>query len=440
MGRKRHSAELSVLMNGEKVGTLGRNARGILSFIYAPTWIESENSRPLSLSMPLATTPYTGDIVQNFFDNLLPDNDKIKERIQVRVGAESSESFDLLWHIGRDCVGAIQIFPEGATIDIKKVESEPLNDSQIANILRNYRTLPLGMDEDDDFRISIAGAQEKTALLWRDGSWHRPLGTTPTSHIFKLPIGIIERVHFDLRDSVENEWLCHLIFKAYDIPVADADMQRFDDAKALVVKRFDRRWADDRSWLIRLPQEDLCQALNVPPHKKYENQGGPGIQSIMDMLFASEDQLADRRTFMRTQFLFWLLAAMDGHGKNFSIFLLPGSNHRLTPMYDILSAHPLIANDQMVQRKVKMAMALEGKSRHYHWERILYRHWLSTAKNCRFPEKEMIDIIDSTLGRMDEVIEKVASLLPVGFPADVAGPIFEGMKTARDRMIETKHL
>lgn len=440
MGRKRHSAELSVLMNGEKVGTLGRNARGILSFIYAPTWIESENSRPLSLSMPLATNPYTGDIVQNFFDNLLPDNDKIKGRIQVRVGAESSESFDLLWHIGRDCVGAIQIFPEGATIDIKKVESEPLNDSQIANILRNYRTLPLGMDEDDDFRISIAGAQEKTALLWRDGSWHRPLGTTPTSHIFKLPIGIIERVHFDLRDSVENEWLCHLIFKAYDIPVADADMQRFDDAKALVVKRFDRRWADDRSWLIRLPQEDLCQALNVPPHKKYENQGGPGIQSIMDMLFASEDQLADRRTFMRTQFLFWLLAAMDGHGKNFSIFLLPGSNYRLTPMYDILSAHPLIANDQMVQRKVKMAMALEGKSRHYHWERILYRHWLSTAKNCRFPEKEMIDIIDSTLGRMDEVIEKVASLLPVGFPADVAGPIFEGMKTARDRMIETKHL
>lgn len=440
MGRKRHSAELSVLMNGEKVGTLGRNARGILSFIYAPTWIESENSRPLSLSMPLATNPYTGDIVQNFFDNLLPDNDKIKERIQVRVGAESSESFDLLWHIGRDCVGAIQIFPEGATIDIKKVESEPLNDSQIANILRNYRTLPLGMDEDDDFRISIAGAQEKTALLWRDGSWHRPLGTTPTSHIFKLPIGIIERVHFDLRDSVENEWLCHLIFKAYDIPVADADMQRFDDAKALVVKRFDRRWADDRSWLIRLPQEDLCQALNVPPHKKYENQGGPGIQSIMDMLFASKDQLADRRTFMRTQFLFWLLAAMDGHGKNFSIFLLPGSNYRLTPMYDILSAHPLIANDQMVQRKVKMAMALEGKSRHYHWERILYRHWLSTAKNCRFPEKEKIDIIDSTLGRMDEVIEKVASLLPVGFPADVAEPIFEGMKTARDRLIETKHL
>lgn len=440
MGRKRHSAELSVLMNGEKVGTFSRTARGVLSFFYAPTWIESERARPLSLSMPLATNPYAGDVVQNFFDNLLPDNDKIKERIQVRVGAESSESFDLLWHIGRDCVGAIQLFPEGTTIDIRKVESEPVNDSQIANILRNYRTLPLGMGEDDDFRISIAGAQEKTALLWRNGSWHRPSGTTPTSHIFKLPIGIFERVGFDLRDSVENEWLCHLIFKAYDIPVADADMQRFDDAKALVVTRFDRRWADDRSWLIRLPQEDFCQALNVPPHKKYENQGGPGIQSIMDMLFASEDQLADRSTFMRTQFLFWLLAAIDGHGKNFSIFLLPGSNYRLTPMYDILSAHPLIAKDQKVQRKVKMAMALEGKSRHYHWERILYRHWLSTAKNCRFPEKEMIDIIDSILGRMAEVIEKVAALLPVGFPPDVAEPIFKGMKTARDRVIETRNL
>jgi serine/threonine-protein kinase HipA len=437
MGRKRLSADLSVLMNGEPVGILGRSATGRLSFTYRQDWLAAEKSRPLSLSMPLAATPYTGSTVQNFFDNLLPDNDKIKDRIQQRVKAESTESFDLLWHIGRDCVGAIQLIPDGAEIDVRNVESELLNEAEIADTLRHYKVLPLGMDEDDDFRISIAGAQEKTAFLWRDDGWHRPKGTTPTSHIFKLPIGKIDRFR-DMSDSVENEWLCHHIFKAYKIPVADAVMEQFEDMKALVVERFDRRWANDRSWLIRLPQEDFCQATDIPPHKKYEGDGGPGIKEAMDLLLGSENQQEDRRLFMKTQFLFWLLAAIDGHGKNFSIFLLPESNYRLTPMYDIISAHPLVAKGQIVQRRAKMAMALDGKNRHYHWERMLYRHWFSTAKKCGFPDEEMAGIIEAMLSEMDGVIDHVSGLLPENFPAEVADPIFVGMRNARDRITASK--
>jgi len=437
MGRKRLSAGLSVLMNGEQVGILGRSATGNLSFTYRQDWLTSEKSRPLSLSMPLAAAPYTGSTVLNFFDNLLPDNDKIKDRIQQLVKAESTESFDLLWHIGRDCVGAIQLVPDGAEIDVRNVESDLLNEAEIADTLRHYKALPLGMDEDDDFRISIAGAQEKTALLWRDDGWHLPKGTTPTSHIFKLPIGKIDRIR-DMSDSVENEWLCHHIFKAYKIPVADAEMEQFEDMKALVVERFDRRWANDRSWLIRLPQEDFCQATDIPPHKKYEGDGGPGIKEAMDLLLGSENQQEDRRVFMKTQFLFWLLAAIDGHGKNFSIFLLPESNYRLTPMYDIISAHPLVAKGQIVQRRAKMAMALDGKNRHYHWERMLYRHWFSTAKKCGFPDEEMAGIIEAMLSEMDEVIDHVSGLLPDNFPGDVADPIFVGMRNARDRITASK--
>ncbi|MFA7536409.1 MAG: type II toxin-antitoxin system HipA family toxin [Desulfuromonadales bacterium] len=438
MGRKRISAEMFIYMNGQKVGRLLRTAAGKLEMTYAEEWLGSEARRPLSLSLPLRSQKHSGEVVENFFDNLLPDSQPIRNRIQARFGARTNRSFDLLWHIGRDCVGALQLFPEDASMDIRRVDAEPLSEMQIAETLRNYRTMPLGMGADTEFRISIAGAQEKTALLRLHREWHRPLGTTPTTHIFKLPIGRIEHSNMDLSDSVENEWLCHLILKAYGIPAASAKIATFDSIKALVVERFDRRWAEDGSWIIRLPQEDMCQALGVPPALKYESDGGPGIERIMELLFGSSEGLADRRTFMATQVVFWLLGAIDGHAKNFSIFLLSGGGFRLTPTYDILSAYPLLAKRQLDQTNLRMAMAIRGKSRHYGWARIAHRHWLGTAQACRFPADEMEAVIGELLERMDEVLQTVADQLPPSFPADVSAPILDGMRGARDRLIRSR--
>jgi serine/threonine-protein kinase HipA len=439
MGRKRIAAEMFIFMNGQKVGTLIQNATGKLEMTYAEEWLGSEARRPLSLSLPLSSRKHSGEVVENFFDNLLPDSQPIRNRIQARFGARTNRCFDLLWHIGRDCVGALQLFPDDAPLDVRRVDAEPLTEAQIAATLRNYRTMPLGMGADTEFRISIAGAQEKTALLRLDGGWHRPLGATPTTHIFKLPIGRIEHSNMDLSDSVENEWLCHLILKAYGLPVAGAEMATFDGVKALTVERFDRRWAEDRSWIIRLPQEDMCQALGVPPALKYESDGGPGIARIMELLFGSSEGLTDRRTFMAMQVIFWLLGAIDGHAKNFSIFLLPGGGFRLTPAYDILSAYPLVAKRQLEQTNLRMAMALKGKNRHYHWARILKRHWLGSAHACRFPEEEMEVIIGDLLDKMDGVVETATNQLPSSFPDDVAGPILDGMREARDRLVRSRH-
>jgi len=97
------------------------------------------------------------------------------------------------------------------------------------------------MSNDDDFRISIAGAQEKMALLWHNNQWQRPIGATPTSHILKLPIGKIEHNNIDLSDSNENEWLCLEILRAFGLPVPEIKIETFEDMKALIVKRFDRR-------------------------------------------------------------------------------------------------------------------------------------------------------------------------------------------------------
>lgn len=434
MGRKRLHAELFVFMNGEKVGILTKSRHGSLEFRYHISWLDSSFARALSLSMPLTDRHYSGDVVENYFDNLLPDSLPIKNRLQKRFGATSNRCFDLLWHVGRDCVGAIQLSPEENMADVKAIRSEPLTSAKIAARLRDYRTMPLGMSADNDFRISVAGTQEKTAFLKLDDTWNLPFGPTPTTHIFKLPIGQIEHSNIDLSDSVENEWLCLTILRAYGLDVANCEIATFADQKVIVIERFDRRWSSDKSWLIRLPQEDICQALNVPPHLKYEADGGPSIEQIMNLLIGANNSLEERKTFMTEVFLFWLLGAIDGHAKNFSIFLLPQGGFRLTPVYDVISAYPLLAKGNLHQKEIRMAMSVRGKKRRYSWERIYLRHWLATAKQCNFPEQLMMEIIEQAIAEMDTVIDNVASELPDGFPSEVALSIFDGMRRAKRRI------
>lgn len=430
MGRPKTRIPLIIYINGEKVGSLSFSATRQMQLSYDPSWLDSENGRPLSLSLPLGHHPLSGRIVESFFDNLLPDNDGIRRRIQTRFGAASDRCFDLLWHIGRDCVGAVQFVPETeAPPGIGGVTATPLTDAEIAETLRNYGSMPLGMQRGSDFRISLAGAQEKTALLWHNNSWCRPTGVTPTSHIFKLPIGQTPKIN--LTDSVENEWLCHLIAKEYGLPVANAEIATFEDIKVLVVKRFDRRPAKDGSWIIRLPQEDICQALGVPPAFKYEQEGGPGIRKTMELLLGSQNATADRRLFMKAQILFWLLGAIDGHGKNFSIFLLPRGGYRMTPLYDIMSAYPIVARNELNIKEMTMAMSVDGRNKHYLWNEVQGRHWLSMAKKVRFPEEELRSVFRELLDTQDEVISKVASALPSDFPSSVARPIFDGMRRAK---------
>src|SRR5438094_688749 len=223
MGRRSKSQALSVWMNGERVGEWRRPAARGQEFVYAESWLSSPAARPISLSLPLRPSrePYrTG--VEAFFDNLLPDNRQIRERIQRRFRTASIGAFDLLQEIGRDCVGALQLLPE---------DQSPVNIKQITGE-----------------RLTTDGVEE---LLTRS--------LTSTS-----------------------------------------------------------------------------------PGLKYESDGGPGIGDIMELLLGSEQAAKDRRDFMRTQFVFWMLAAIDGHAKNFSVFLLPLGAYKLALRYDILSAYPVL--------------------------------------------------------------------------------------------------
>lgn len=428
------ASSLFIYMNGHEVGEYIRRSGGVHELVYNDSWLDLRGALPLSLSLPLTDKRHKGDVVYNYFDNLLPDSMDIRNRIQARFGAKTNQPFDLLSCIGKDCVGAIQLTNERTQIDVKKIEGIPLDEKTIAEELRNYRALPLGMSKDREFRISIAGVQEKTALLMHQRQWQRPVGATPTTHILKLPIGRIDHAGIDLSDSTENEWLCLEILRGFGLPVPAARVEKFEDIKTLVVDRFDRKIADNNSWIIRLPIEDMCQANGVAPALKYENEGGPGIAKIMKLLRSSLHAEQDRYRFMQTVFLFWLLGAIDGHAKNFSIFLHQGGRFELTPVYDVISAYPLAEKRQVEYKDLKMAMALHSKNVHYAWHEIMPRHWFIHSAKVDFPEVQMQKIIGNTADRLDSVIDTAAANIPDDFPAVIAEMIFAGMRRCMGRI------
>lgn len=431
MGQREHPRKLSIWMNGNRMGTWSLDSSGTHYFKYEVSWLNKNGSRPISLSLPLSHADYTfrGDVVSNFFDNLLPDSSEIRKRIRERYQTSSLSPFDLLREIGRDCVGAIQLFPEGEEpLLLNEIHGREIDEHEIAQILRGVSgSIPNANIKFDEFRISLAGAQEKTALLYHQGKWKVPHGTTPSTHILKLSLGRVGTIEADLSMSIENEWLCSRLASAMGLQVANSAIAEFEGVKALVVERFDRRNVADNTYIFRVPQEDFCQVTGTSPDNKYESEGGPGIRSIMNYLQGSQNSLVDRYSFFTAQMLFWLLAAPDGHAKNFSVFIEPSGRFRLTPLYDILSAYPVLGHGRncIAPEKLRLAMAFYGKNRHYGWSKISGRHFMETGRSCGI---DPTVIIERLLTAIPRALETVAAQLPDGFPPEVQDTVFSGVE------------
>lgn len=431
------STALAIWINGQRVGLWDQARSNSPTFAYDAEWLRSEYARPISLSLPLLPEGgmHRGPKVTAYFENLLPDSQVIRRRIRELVGARSTMAFDLLAEIGRDCVGAAQLLPVDVVPgDLQRIDATPLSEADVAQVLRSVTAARRpGQRLTADFRISIAGAQEKTALSWNEGSWCQPHGSTPTTHIFKLPLGRVGNMQADLSSSVENEWLCSRVVAAFGIPVAATEMAMFEDQKVLIVERFDRRISSDGRWWLRLPQEDMCQALGVHPDLKYEAEGGPGVLKIMELLQRSTKSDRDRHAFFKAQLVFWLLSATDGHAKNFSLHLNAGGSYELTPLYDVLSAHPIIGRgpNQLDPHDAKLAMAVVSKNRHYDIGGIRARHWEAMATRCGIDGRALLEEVVSAV---PTVVETVAKELPDAFPDAVATPILDGIAAASERL------
>ncbi|NYF20977.1 serine/threonine-protein kinase HipA [Xanthomonas sp. JAI131] len=437
MGRRSHGRSLSIWTNGVRVARWTLPARGEMELHYDADWVGADLGRPLSLSLPfnLQNLPLKGEKVFNYFDNLLPDSDAIRRRVAQRFTAPSTAPFDLLSAVGRDCVGAVQILGEDEVPqDVEGIDGVPLSEGDIERHLIETvspHAFAAHHDPDADFRISLAGAQEKTALLWWEGQWYAPRGATPTSHIFKLPMGLVGGRRADFSTSVDNEWLCLRLLKAYGLNVADARIARFGQQRVLVVERFDRRLAPNGQWLMRQPQEDFCQVAGCSPLRKYENEGGPGLTALFGTLRQSINAEADMKTLMAAQVLFWLLRAPDGHAKNFSIQLLPRGRFQLTRLYDVMSAYPVLGDgpNQWSPYDIKLAMALLGKNKHYAMYSIQRRHFSSTAQRVGYASTAE-PLIEEILARTPGAIAEVRADLPQDFSPRVADAILGGLEQA----------
>ncbi|NDW02457.1 HipA domain-containing protein [Salipiger sp. PrR002] len=429
MGRKPLRRGLDVHMNGRRVGLYSKAPDGAVSFTYDPQWTQ-EVGLQISRALPLRDGAQRGPQVIAVFENLLPDSPDLRRLIAERTGAAGTDPHALLAAIGRDCVGALQFLPEGtAPGDAFALHAVPQTEAEIAAALSGLGRAPLGLGRDEAFRISLAGAQEKTAYLRQGGAWCRPEGLTPTSHIFKRPMGALQQ-GIDMSDSVENEFLCMRLAGALGFDVPQVEMARFGAERALVVARFDRLWQGDwnagQGRYLRLPQEDFLQALGLPSTLKYQSDGGPSAGDCYRLLAGAQDPRGDQKLFLKAQLFFWMIGATDGHAKNFSLFHEP-RGYRLTPLYDILSAAPAHAAGALRNAQYQMAMSA-GRSRKYRMDQLHPRHFVQSAVDAGCPEFFAREALAELARRAAPALREITPLA-ASLPRHVAGPI---LARARD--------
>lgn len=433
MGQRSAYAPLRVYLNNRMVGRLSREPGGGINFAYHEEWLAWPYALPVSLSLPLRETPYRGQPVAAVFENLLPDSDRQRRVVAEKVGARGIDAYSLLSQIGHDCVGALQFVggDEEAPDTTGKLEGETVDAIAIEQILNGLSQSPLGLAYDSAFRISVAGAQEKTALLWHDGTWIKPHGATPTTHLIKTQIGELPG-GLDLSDSVENEFYCLQLMQAFGLPVNNATIETFGSTKALVIERFDRRWTQNAR-LLRLPQEDCCQALSVSPTLKYQNQGGPGMVQVLQLLGGSDKPLTDQENFLKSQIVFWLMGATDGHAKNFSVYLSPGGSFRMTPLYDVVTAQVALNKRQIERKQMKMAMSV-GNNNHYRFDEIRARHFIQTAEKANLSTKRIQTVIDEIVELAPDALLAAATGLPNDFSGNMIDAVSDGVMSRLERL------
>jgi serine/threonine-protein kinase HipA len=374
--------ELVALLDGKEVGRVHNDARGRLTFVYGDEWRNAAEAYPLSLSMPLAAKEHGRAVVEAFLWGLLPDNERVLARWAAKFQVSARNVFALISHVGEDCAGAVQfVIPErlDALRGGKEDKVEWLDESDIAMRLKTLREdhaawrLPR-----DTGQFSLAGAQPKTALLLQNDRWGIPSGRIPTTHILKPPTG-----HFD--GHAENEHICLTLARNLGLPTAQSKVMRFAEEIVIVIERYDRQSKGND--IIRVHQEDICQALGIMPTKKYQNEGGPSAVNIAELLRTySTDREADLDTFIAALGFNWLIAGTDAHAKNYSL-LLGGRNIRLAPLYDVASILPY---DEFDLRKVKIAMKIGGE---YELSHIALRQWQKFAREMRVDADELVEML-----------------------------------------------
>lgn len=392
--------ESVALVNGKLVGHFGQESGGRYVIRYDEGWRAADEAFPLSLSLPLARAEHPDAPVRAYLANLLPDNAAIVNAWARRYQVSSNNPLALLAHVGEECPGALQLLTPRRAEEVLAAGPaaeavEWLSDDEVARRVRNLVDEPSAWREPGDpGQFSLAGAQPKIALLCRDGRWGIPSGRLPTTHILKPP------VQRGMDGFAENEHACLCLAARLDLPAARSVVRCFGDQVAIVVERYDRRAV--RGELVRLHQEDFCQALGVPPDQKYEADGGPAATDLLRLIARySADADADLATFVGALALNWVIGGTDAHAKNYSQMVLPGGQTRLAPLYDVISILPYREGEGP---RVKLAMKIGGE---YRLRSVSRRHWERLASDAAIPAEAVLAIVGDVVDRAPDALADV---------------------------------
>jgi serine/threonine-protein kinase HipA len=390
---------LHLLLHGAPIGTLQPLPRNRWQLRYTEAWTQEKRAHPLSLSMPLNRLTHPHEVLEPFVANLLPDSFEVLQRWGRRFQVSAGDPLALLRHVGEDCAGAVQfVRPDRLdAVMARRGSVQWLSDADVEARLRTLRADRSAWRRGDDTgQFSLSGTQPKTALLWDGERWGIPEGRVPTTHILKPTLP-------DFDGHAENEHICLALASAVGLPVARSEVGRFGSEVAIVVTRYDRaHTGPDVLDVLRVHQEDCCQALGHPPTAKYQSEGGPGPADIGSLLREhSSAPQEDTRIFVGALAFNWLIGGTDGHAKNYSLLHGPSRQLRLAPLYDIASALPYPHLDT---HRMKLAMKVGSQ---YRLREILPRHWRALAWELSLDADAVLDQIRALAAQLITAIPTV---------------------------------
>ncbi len=381
---------LNVFFGQTRVGCLSIDDRRLFSFQYSKKWLTSPDAFQISISLPMQKDTFSHDKVKSFFSNLLPES-AVRELIAKRLGISDKNDFMLLKLIGGECAGAITILPESEIPESPhQYTYRSLSDEQLEDLIKHIPRRPL-LAGQEGIRISLAGVQEKIALFYKDSTFYIPANGAPSNFILKPSM-----THF--QSSIENECFCMMLANAVGLNVPPVRIVRKEAQKVLLIKRYDR--VVDNDFLMRLHQEDFCQAMGLSHELKYQADGGPGLKACFDIVRSySANPIKDFQQLMQWVFFNYLIGNMDGHAKNLS-FIYQAKQIRIAPFYDML------CTDIYEDLSQKLAMKIGGENRP---EWIMERHWKRFSEeitiNNTILKKRLVNFCLNLTSKIDSTYE-----------------------------------